>query len=437
MILGETVDRVPQMTPEQLLSDRERLEALASYKAIETAPEFDYDALTEIAAEICQFPIALISLMDEHRQWFKSNYGLPQFSECPPEISVCSTTICSNEILYVPDLTKDARFRELPTVAGEPYVRAYCGVPLINYDGFALGTLCIMDFEAHELTPSQRETVRRLARQAMSLLELRRQLIAREAILNEAKSAREKAEEAQQKSNTLLYSVFPSAIADELRTRGSVQPRYYELATVLFADLKDSTVMTEGMEPARLIEQLNTHFASLDEVAAANRVTIVRTVGDGCLCVAGVPEKNRTHAIDMCLAALHMQHANMEKNRQRLKLRLKPWQLRIGINTGSVMAGVVGTKRYTYDLWGTTVNAAARLEQACEPDRINISASTFHYVGELFETESRGRIEVKNLGEIDMYFLNRIRPEFSDDTHGIVPNGAFWHRGQSRRSNAI
>ena len=195
--------------------------------------------------------------------------------------------------------------------------------------------------------------------------------------------------------------------------------------------------MTDGMEPARLIEQLNTYFASVDEIAAANRVTIVRMVGDGCLCVAGVPEKTRTHASDMCLAALHIQYVNREKNIQRQRLRLKPWQLRIGINTGSVMAGVVGTKRYTYDIWGTTINAAARLEQACEPDRINISASTFHHIGELFETESRGRIEVKNLGEIDMYFLNRIKPEFSDDADGIVPNAAFWHRGQSRSSNPI
>jgi adenylate cyclase len=425
---GELNAGVSPVTPEELLSDPERLAALATYKAIDTAPEFDYDALTEIAAEICRYPIALISLMDEHRQWFKSNYGIPQITECPPEISVCSTTICSNEILYVPDLTKDARFRALATVANEPYVRAYCGVPLINTDGFALGTLCIMDFEPHELTPSQRETVRRLARQAMSLLELRRQLIAREAMLSEVKSAREQAEEARERSDTLLYSVFPHAIADELKIKGSVQPRYYPLATVLFADLKDSTLLTDGMEPARLIEQLNGYFATVDVIAAKNRVTIVRTVGDGCLCVAGVPEETRTHAIDMCLAAVQIQYAIMEKNKQREKLRLKPWQLRIGINTGSVMAGVVGTKRYTYDVWGVTVNTAARLEQACEPNRVNISSSTLHYIEDLFDAESRGRIDVKNLGEIDMYFINRIKPEFSSDTYGIVPNEDFWRQ---------
>ena len=101
------------------------------------------------------------------------------------------------------------------------------------------------------------------------------------------------------------------------------------------------------------------------------------------------------------------------------------------------MAGVVGTKRYTYDVWGTAVNAAARLEQACEPGRINISSSTLHYIEDLFETEPRGSIEAKNLGAIEMYFLNRIKPEFSADGDGFVPNEAFWHRAGVERTSAI
>lgn len=416
------------MNPEHPLNDPERLAALATYEAMDTAPEFEHDALTELAAEICGFPVALITLMDEHRQWFKSNYGIPGITECPPEVSICSTTICANDILYVPDLTKDARFNEMATVVGEPYVRAYCGVPLINPEGFVLGTLCIMDFAPHELTPSQREAVRRLSRQAMSLLELRRQLIAREAMLSQIRVAKQEAEEAREKSDTLLHSIFPVSIAEELKTKGSVEPRFYEMATVLFADFKDFTLLTEGMEPARLIEQLNRNFANFDEIAAANRVVTLRTVGDGCLCVTGLPEKNRTHPLDACLAALQMQQSITKNNRQREQLRLKPWQLRIGINTGPVVAGVVGTKRYTYDVWGTAVNAAARLEQNCEPGRITISSSTLHYVTDLFETEPRGSIEAKNLGAIEMYFLNKIKPEFSTDADGFVPNEAFWHR---------
>ena len=324
------------MNPEHPLNDPGRLAALATYEAMDTPPEFEHDALTELAAEICGFPVALISLMDEHRQWFKSNCGMPAITECPAEITICSTTICANDILYVPDLTKDARFKELPMVTGEPYVRAYCGMPLINPDGFALGTLCIVDFEPHELTPSQREAVRRLSRQAMSLLELRRQLIAREVMLSQISAAKQEADEAREKSDALLHSIFPTSIAEELKTAGSVEPRFYELATILFADFKDFTLLTEGMEPARLIEQLNSNFATFDEIAAANRVVTLRTVGDGCLCAAGLPEKNLTHPLDACLAALQMQQSISKNNRQREQLRLKPWQLRIGINTGPI-----------------------------------------------------------------------------------------------------
>lgn len=404
------------------LGDPNRLRAVDSYECLDTPPEFEYDTLTEIAAEICGFPLAFITLIEERRQWFKSNYGAPEITEIPTEVSVCSTTICANEILYVPDLTEDERFKDYPGVTGEPYIRAYCGMPLINPEGYALGTLCIMDFEPHVLTPAQRETVRRLSSQAMSLLELRRQLISRDEMLKEVDEARNEAEVAQAKSEEILTSVFPPEIATELKNEGRVEPRYYELATVMFADFKDSTLLTEGMEPARLIEHLNGNFATIDEAGQANKVTTLRTVGDGCLCVAGLPEPNRTHPINMCLMALQLQQNISEKNKQREKFRLTPWQLRIGINTGSLVAGVVGTTRFTYDVWGSAVNAAARLEQACEPGRINISPSTLHYVQDFFETEPRGNISVKNMGKIDMHFLNRIKPEFSLDEQGFVPN---------------
>jgi len=103
-----------------------------------------------------------------------------------------------------------------------------------------------------------------------------------------------------------------------------------------------------------------------------------------------------------------------------------PWELRIGIKTGSLVAGIVGTRRLTYDVWGNTVNAAQRLEEACEPGRVNIAGSTFHQVAALFETEPRGRIEVKHGEALDMYFLDRIRPELAADADGSMPNERFW-----------
>jgi adenylate cyclase len=407
--------------------ERDRLAALALYRVLDTPPEFAYDAITELAAEICGCPIATISLVDEHRQWFKSKYGLPaDFNECPREISVCSSTVCANDLLYVPDLAASERFRNLPIVTGEPYMRFYCGMPLINKDGHALGTLCVLGFEPRELSPSQREAVRRLAQQAMGQLELRRQLLERDVLLAEISEAKAAAEAARERSDMLLKSILPDPVAEELKATGRVQPRYHEATTILFADFKEFTRLTETFEPARLIAQLDQNFARFDEIAKANRLETLKTIGDAYIGAGGLPEPNRTHAVDACLAALQMQSFIRAANRQREKLHLSPWELRIGVNTGSVIAGIVGTRRFTYDIWGNAVNVTQRLEEACEPGRVNISASTLHHVARLFDTEPRGSVQVKHIGAIDMYFVNRIRPELSADAEGCIPNERFW-----------
>ena len=145
-------------------NEAERVAALASYQVLDTPPEFAFDALTELAAQICGCPAALISLIDERRSWLKSKYGLPdKVIESPREITMCNATICGNDLLYVPDLTIDERFKNSPLVTSEPYIRFYCGMPLINREGYALGSLCIVDFAPHELSPSQRGALRRLA----------------------------------------------------------------------------------------------------------------------------------------------------------------------------------------------------------------------------------------------------------------------------------
>ena len=416
------------------LLDPKRLAALATYEVMDTLPDFEQDCLTEIAAQISGYPVALISLMDEHRQWFKSNYGLTGMTECPAEVSVCSATVCANDIMYVPDLTLDDRFKDLPIVIGEPNLQSYCGMPLINNDGYVLGTLCIVDFQPHELDVSQREAIRRLAQQSMAMLEMRRNVISLQGKVKELQEAKTISDEERDKSEAYLDNIFPKLIAHELKTKGRVEPKYLDMATVVFADFVDFSQLPDGMEPARLIEQLNLNFARFDQIATENRVVTLRTVGDGYLCAAGLPENNATHAVDACLAALQMQQFVAASNKQRTILRLKPWQQRIGINTGPLVAGIVGTTRLTYDVWGTSVNTAARLEQSCEPDRINISGSTVYQIRDLFEVEPRGHIEIKNLGAIDMFYLNRILPEFSADENGCLPNDIFWQKFNEGRT---
>jgi adenylate cyclase len=410
-----------------LRDEASRLAALALYNVLDTPPEFAHDALTELAAQICGCPVALISLIDDRRQWFKSKYGFPaDFVECPREMTVCSTTICSNDLMYVSDLQADDRFRSLPIVTGDPLLRFYCGMPLINREGHALGTLCVVDFQPRELSPSQREAVRRLAQQAMAQLELRRQLLHREELLREVSEARAVAEAAKERSDNLLRNILPATVAEELKTHGRVEPRYHESATILFADFRGFTRLTETLDPARLLAQLDQNFGRFDAIAEANRLETLKTMGDAYICVGGLPEPNRTHPIDACLAALQIQRFVANTNRQRERLRLEPWELRIGINTGSVVAGVVGARRLTYDIWGNAVNVAQRLEAGSQPGRVNISASTLHHVANLFEAEHRGAVDVKHMGAIDMYFLKRIKPAFSKDEDGVEPSADFW-----------
>lgn len=409
------------------VNEAERLAALALYQVLDTPPEFAFDAVSELAAEICDCPVAIVSLMDDRRQWFKSKYGLPtDFTECPREITVCNSTLSANDLIYVPDLTANDRFKHLGVVTDEPHLRFYCGMPLISREGYALGTLCVVAFEPRELRPAQREAVRRLAQQAMALLELRRQLLERNALLGELAQAKAAAEDARDQSERLLRNILPVAVADELRQRGKVEPRFHEATTILFADFKKFTLLTETLDPARLLDQLDQNFGRFDEIAAGNRMETIKTIGDAYLCAGGLPTSNRTHPIDACLTALQMQAYIRGANRQREKLRLAAWELRIGVNSGPAIAGIVGHRRFTYDIWGNAVNVAQRLEEACEPGRINISASTFHHVSRLFEAEARGSVGVKHIGSIDMYFLNRIRPEYSADWDGTVPNAEFW-----------
>ena len=135
-----------------------RLETLKNYAIVDTLPEAGFDEITELAAQICDCPISLVSFVDATRQWMKAKYGpLPaDLTECPREISVCRATICVDDILYVPDLTKDARFNTNPLVTEGLRLRFYCGVPLITRDGHALGSLCVVDFKPRELTSSSR-----------------------------------------------------------------------------------------------------------------------------------------------------------------------------------------------------------------------------------------------------------------------------------------
>ena len=403
-----------------------RNDALRGFQIMDTPPEIPYDELGEIAAQLCGCPVSYVSFIEEDRFWFKAKYGLPaDFHSCPREIAFCSVTVCGQDLVYAPDLANDARYKEFPFVVGDPGYRFYCGMPLVTREGYAIGTVCVMDFVPRELSAEQREAVKRVARQLMVQLEHRRQLLELAALNRSIEEARRAATADHERADAMLTSILPASIAQELRTTGAVQPRFHPSTTILFTDFAGFTRFAEKSEPAVLVSFLDQVFSAFDEIAVKHGIERLKTIGDAFMAVGGVPNANRTHALDACLAALEMQRAIRLLNERRSRLRLPTLDLRVGIHSGPVMAGIVGKRKFTYDIWGDAVNLAARLESASEPRRINVSAAVVAQAGPYFDIEPRGRIEIKNKDPVEMYFLQRIRPEYAADGTGEVPNDAL------------
>jgi adenylate cyclase len=413
-------------------NEAERNESLRSFHIMDTAPEIPYDEIGEIAAQICGCPVSYVSFIEEDRFWFKAKYGLPaDFLACPREIAFCSVTICGQDLVNASDLSTDPRYKDFPFVVGDPNFRFYCGMPLVTREGYAIGTVCVMDFVPRELSAEQLESVKRLARQLMVQLEHRRQLLELSALNRSIEQARRTAAEEQSRAESVLASILPASIAHELRTTGGVQPRFHPSTTILFTDFAGFTRFAEKSEPAVLVSFLDQVFSAFDEIAVKYGLERLKTIGDAFMAVGGVPTANRTHPMDACLAALEMQRAIRVLNERRAKLRLPTLDLRVGIHSGPVMAGIVGKRKFTYDIWGDAVNLAARLESASEPRRTTVSSAVVAQVSSFFSFTPRGRVEIKNKDPLELYFLDRIRPEFSADALGEAPNEALLrHRMQ-------
>jgi adenylate cyclase len=397
----------------------ERIAVLRDYGIIGSGPEPIYDEIAELAAQVCNCPAAIINFIDDANVWSKCRYGLPPKGPFPREMSLCSTTYRGCDLLIISDLTKDDRSAHLPSVAGPPHFRFYCGMPLINPEGHALGTLCVLDFEPRDITFDQSEAVRRLARQVINQLELRRSL-------QQLDRMRQELQVQKEESERLLRNILPVAISQELKESNRVTARFYDAATILFADFEGFTRLAESTEPGELIAQLDDCFSAIDEIAERHRLEMLKTIGDAYMCVGGLPETNRSHPIDACLAALQMQQFILGMNRKRKKLRLAPWELRIGLHTGPVIAGVVGRRKFIYDVWGDAVNVAARMEATGMAGKINVSEAIYQRTQKLFEFEPRGNVEAKNKGQLEMFFLLRIKKDLAKDADGFLPNDGFY-----------
>ncbi len=211
-------------------------------------------------------------------------------------------------------------------------------------------------------------------------------------------------ENERNRSDELLLNILPKETANELKLNGKVKAQKFESVTVMFADFKGFTQFAEQLQPETLVKRVDYYFSKFDEIMEKHGLEKIKTVGDAYMCAGGLPFPTKNHSSKMLDAAIEMAQF-VEEAKINFSQNEAPFEVRIGINTGPVVAGVVGTKKFAYDIWGDTVNIAARMESGSETGRINISENTYELIKGEFECEYRGEIEAKNRGMLKMYFV--------------------------------
>ncbi len=287
-------------------------------------------------------------------------------------------------------------------------------LPLLIY-GDTVGILSInKPVNAEEISKEEREKLQKFSDQIAG------------AVFN-AELLKE-AEKEKEKSEKLLLNILPEEVAIELKEKGAAEPIQFENVSVMFTDFKGFTKIAESMSPQELIKELDGCFSQFDRITERYSLEKLKTIGDSYMCAGGLPnpESAVKSAVNSVLAALEIQSFMNQMKEIKEMLGLPYWELRLGIHSGPLVAGVIGERKFAYDVWGDTVNTASRMESSGTPGKINISGSTFELVKDFFECDYRGKVNAKNKGEVDMYYVTVIRKEFRKEASQNIPNESFW-----------
>lgn len=268
-----------------------------------------------------------------------------------------------------------------------------------------------IDFLRTDNEEKQSEIIRQLEEKEQIQLkaneELEQKVVARtQEVVNQRNAALRE----RNRSNELLLNILPEETAEELKNTGRAEAKEFENVTVLFTDIASFTNKSEKLSSEELVSTINEIFTEFDQIVDKYGIEKIKTIGDAYMAAAGLPSPDEDHALKALNAAIEMQ-AYMEARSQRMMDKeADPFQIRLGLHSGPVVAGVVGSKKFAYDIWGSTVNVASRMEHASEVNRINISQATYDLIKDYFTCTYRGKVEIKGVGFVPMYFAENTSP---------------------------
>lgn len=407
-------------------NESERLKKLNDYQILDTLAEQEYDDIVSLAAYICNTPIALISLIDEDRQWFKAKRGLDS-QQTNRDIAFCAHAILGDKVFVVPDSTKDERFYDNPLVTGPVQVKFYAGAPITTPEGFKIGTLCVLDNTPRKLTQEQLDALKSLSRSLVSILELRLKLIEREEFFvklqeSERKSSENKMQkEALEATNKIAQSYarfIPSEFLSFLHKDSITDLKLGDFTedtmTILFSDIRGFTTLSEKMNSHDLLKFLNSYLSVASPIIKSNFGFIDKFIGDAIMAIFPQSPLNALYAaIELC-KELEKYNASREK-----KIR-QTFRIGIGMHTGKMALGTIGSEeRMDTTVVGDTVNLASRLESLTKIFHVPILISDSFY--SMLETEDR--IDIR---EIDIVIVKgksipvRVYEVFSTDSEDVI-----------------